>query len=34
MNKKLLVSILAGGAAIFVGNLAFKWYQDNKATGA
>jgi hypothetical protein len=27
MNKKLLVSILAGGAAIFVGQVAFAMYQ-------
>jgi len=27
MNKKLLVSIMAGGAAIFIGQVAFAAYQ-------
>lgn len=34
MNKKLIVSVLAGGAAIFVGQVAFAMYQNRNSGGA
>jgi len=34
MNKKVIMAVLIGGASIFVGNLAFEWYQKSKVTGA
>lgn len=34
MNKKLVVSVVAGAAAIFLGNVAYAMYAERKATSA
>lgn len=33
MNKKLIVSVVAGAAAIFLGNVAYAKYQASQSTG-
>lgn len=34
MNKKLVVSILAGAAAIFLGNVAYAKFQSSQVAGS